>query len=93
MLLANSYASNVAVRLRRRTELLLRGVQGTRRYQQAVEDLYYARNRAIHSGIAESFDLGDARRAFVPNFVSLVPRMPRLTGTEEAPIALLTDDL
>jgi hypothetical protein len=93
MLLTDSYAPNVGLRLRRRTELLLRGIRGTRRYQQAVDDLYHARNRAIHAGIAESLDLGNARRAFVLDFVSLMPRVPQLTGAEEAPIATLTCDV
>lgn len=93
MLLTDSYASGTAVRLRRRTQRLLRGVPGTRRYQQSVEDLYYARNRTIHAGTDEHLDLHDARQAFVLAFVALMGRMPTLTGQEDCPLGTLTGDL
>jgi Apea-like HEPN len=93
MLLTDSYSPDVAKRLRRRTKLLLRGVRGTIRYQQAVEDLYYARNRTVHAGTEESLDLSDARRAFVLAFIALMPRVSGLTGSELSPIAVLTGDL
>jgi len=93
MLLTDSYASGIALRLRRRMQLLLRGVPGTRRYQQAVEDLYYARNRTIHAGTDERLDLHEARQAFVLGFVALMRRMPTLTGQEDCPMGTLTGDL
>ena len=93
LLLTDAYAPNISPRMRRRTQLLLRGVPGTLRYQQAVENLYYARNRTIHAGINESLDLRDARQAFVLDFLSLMQRLPILTGTEAAPIATLTGDV
>jgi Apea-like HEPN len=93
MLLTDSYSPDVAKRLRRRIKLLLRGVRGTLRYQQAVEDLYHARNRTVHAGTEESLDLSDARRAFVLAFIALMPRVSGLTGSESSPIAILTGDL
>lgn len=93
MLLTDFYAKGIAKQLRHRTKLLLRGTPGTRRYQSAVEEIYNARNRAVHSGQVEQIDLHEARVAYVHVFVALMQRLPTLRNSEENPVAFLTGDL
>ncbi|GAA4243723.1 hypothetical protein [Dactylosporangium darangshiense] len=90
MLLTDSYEPNVAKRLRKRTQALLRGIRGTALMQQSVEDLYYARSATVHSGEPQNIDLSTARRAFVLAFQEIMQRMPTLRAGEEKPLAFLT---
>ncbi|MCU1494775.1 MAG: apeA [Acidimicrobiaceae bacterium] len=93
MLLTDRFEYQVAERLKRRTALLLRGVRGTRAYQQAVVDLYYARSKAVHSGVLTQADLATARQAFVLCFLAIMRQLPRLPAREQNPMAFLTGDL
>lgn len=90
MLLTDSYEPGIALRLRRRTQALLRGVPRTRTYQAAVEDLYYARSATVHSGEVPGIDLSIARQAFVLVFRALITRMPTLNPRQPEPMAFLT---
>jgi hypothetical protein len=93
MLLTDRFEYQVAERLRRRTELLLKGVRGTTRYQHAVVELYHARSQTVHSGDVPSLDLTLARRAFVLCFLSLMRRLPTLPSKESSPLSYLTGDI
>lgn len=92
MALTDQFDRGVADRLRRRTALLLKGVRGTRAYQQAVVDLYDARSATVHRGELSDIDLTLARRAFVFVFLALMRRMPRLSPTQTQPTQFLTGD-
>lgn len=92
MALTDQFDRGVADRLRRRTALLLKGVRGTRAYQQAVVDLYDARSATVHRGELSDIDLSLARRAFVFVFLALMRRMPSLGPTQTQPAQFLTGD-
>jgi hypothetical protein len=78
MLLTDRFEAGVTARLRNRTQALLRGVRGTRRYQAAVEALYVARSETVHEGKTSRLDLYDARQAFVLCFLKIMRHMPQL---------------
>lgn len=92
MMLTDNYSRGVTERLRRRTELLLKGQPGTKRYQQAVVDVYDARSATVHGGALAMSDLDVARRAFVLVFLNLMTRLPNLPVNEPEPLAYLTED-
>lgn len=92
MVLTDQYEAGVTKRLRRRVELLLRGVRGTRAYQQAVVDVYEARSAVVHRGDVAPIDLVSARKAFVLVFLALMQRMPTLVSGQTQPLAFLTGD-
>jgi hypothetical protein len=92
MVLTDQFERGVTERLRRRVELLLRGVAGTRRYQASVVDVYGARSRIVHRGEVADLDLSTARKAFVLVFLSLMRRMSTLQPTQKQPLAFLTGD-
>ena len=92
MILTDQFDRGVGERLRRRVELLLKGVPGTRRYQAAVAELYDARSGTVHRGEVTDLDLNTARRAFVLVFLALMRRVPTLQAKQSQPIAFLTGD-
>jgi len=93
MLLTDNYARGVSETLKRRTGLLLKGVRGRSRYESAVKDLYDARSAIVHEGSETvDVDLAEAQRAFVHAFAVLGPRIERVRGGSQAPLADLTGD-
>lgn len=92
MLLTDSYDRGVSDRLRRRTQTLLTGVSGTRRYQQAVVEVYEARSATVHRGEVTDLDLYEARKAFVLCFLAIMRRVPTLQPGETRPMGYLTGD-
>jgi len=92
MVLTDQFDRGVADRLRRRTALLIKGVRGTRAYQQAVVDLYDARSATVHRGQPSDIDLLLARRAFVLIFLALMRRLPSLGPAQTQPMQFLTGD-
>jgi hypothetical protein len=90
MLLTDSYEPGVAKRLRRRTQVLLKGVRGSGKHQQAVEELYHGRSATVHSGVLSDLNLEPAREAFVLVFCALMDRLPTLNARQDSPIAFLT---
>jgi hypothetical protein len=89
MLLTDRFEAGVTARLRNRTQALLRGVRGTRRYQAAVEALYVARSETVHEGKTSRLYLYDARQAFVLCFLKIMRRMPQLREGQPSPMAYL----
>lgn len=92
MLLTDRYERGVTERLRRRTALLLKGVRGTRGFQQSVVEVYEARSATVHRGVAASQDHANARVAFVLCFLSLMAKVPKLSATQVDPMTFLTGD-
>ncbi len=92
MILTDQFDRGVTERLRRRVELLLRGVAGTRRYQASVVEVYKARSATVHRGEVANLDLSTARKAFVLVFLSLMRRMSTLQPAQTQPLAFLTGD-
>jgi hypothetical protein len=91
LLLDNSGA--IRRTLVRRTQLLLRGVAGTRAMQSAVDDLYGARSALVHSGDDEAeADMVLAREAYVRCFVELSHRLPGLRRNTKTPLGDLIGD-
>lgn len=90
MLLTDRYESGVTRRLRSRTQVLLTGTPGTRRFQRAVGALYDARSEIVHSGrraeAGAGVDLHLARQAFVHTFVALTKRLPSLNRRSPSPL-------
>ncbi len=93
MILTDQFDRGIAERLRRRVQLLLKGVPGTRRYQAAVVELYDARSGTVHRGEVTDLDLSTARRAFVLVFLALMRRVPTMQPKQAQPISFLTGDL
>ena len=93
MLLTDSYADGVSKRLPRRARLLLRGVRGTTRFQQAVRDTYSARSEIVHGGARRTEpDLHAARSAYVYCFLEIARRLPNLHQNSTAPLSDLIGD-
>jgi hypothetical protein len=90
MLLTDRFETGVTIRLRNRTQSVLRGVRGTRRYQAAVGALYVARSETVHQGKVSRIDLYDARQAFVLCFLKIMRRLPQLRERQPNPMAYLT---
>jgi hypothetical protein len=83
----------VTARLERRTKILLRGVQGTRRYQQAVHDVYASRSEIVHGGTRSTQpDMHAAREAYVRSFAELAGRLPKLNRKSGTPLSDLIGD-
>lgn len=93
MMLTDRYATGVTARLERRTKLLLKGVTGTTKYQQAVRDTYSARSEIVHEGALQTqADLHAARAAYVHCFVEIVRRMSNLNPSSTTPLSDLIGD-
>ncbi|MET8197121.1 hypothetical protein ABZU22_25220 [Micromonospora sp. NPDC005222] len=90
MLLTDRFEGGVKARLMNRTQTLLRGVNGTRRYQAAVDALYVARSETVHEGKVSRLDLYDARQAFVLCFLEIMRRLPQLREDQPNPMQHLT---
>lgn len=91
MLLTDNYARGVRETLVSRTGMLLTGVRGKSRLEEAVSDLYDARSAIVHgSGADAPENLVDAQRAFAMAFARLTPRIPRLSRPTGTPIADIT---
>lgn len=94
MLLTDHYGGGVSERLKRRVALVLRGLEGTRRYQQAFSDLYEARGALVHSGAIGKgeVDLPLAQQGFVHIFCRLSTRLAGVNRRSETPMRDLTGD-
>ncbi|MGN9811995.1 hypothetical protein ACTMSW_21885 [Micromonospora sp. BQ11] len=90
MLLTDRFEGGVKARLVMRTQTLLRGVSGTRRYQASVEALYVARSETVHEGKVSRLDLYDARQTFVLCFLEIMRRLPQLREGQPNPMERLT---
>lgn len=89
MLLTDHYGGGVTERLKRRVALVLRGVEGTRRYQAAFSDLYEARGALVHSGAIGKgdVDLVAAQQGFVHVFCRLSRRLAVVDRGQRRPCA------
>jgi hypothetical protein len=94
MLLTDHYSAGVTDRLARRVKLVLRGVAGTRSYQQAFSDLYAARGVLVHSGATGQggINLVMAQQGFVQIFCRMAGRLSGLNRRTQTPMRDLTGD-
>ena len=94
MLLTDHYSAGVTDRLTRRVKLVLRGLSGTRSYQQAFSHLYTARGALVHSGATgqSGADLVTAQQGFVHVFTRMASRLNTLNPRTQTPMRDLTGD-
>ena len=87
-MLTDSYATGVGDRIRDRVRRCLVGVEGTKRYQCAVERLYKRRSETLHQGVRVAFEeMQVAREAYVLCLQKIVSKLGRVPATSSAPIA------
>ena len=92
-LLTDHYAPGVKERIARRVALYLRGVPGTRRYQETVSELFDCRGAIVHQGTTVNFSgMRTAHQAYVLCLQHIVPRLEGLPVGEETPIAHVLGD-
>lgn len=93
MVLTDHYSAGATRRLKRRLNLVLRGVQGRAAYVEAFHELYAARGDLVHAGTdATHLDLRLARQGFVHAFCVVAERVSTLPARAAAPMQVLTGD-
>ena len=92
-LLTDHYERGVTQKIKRRVRLCLHGVAGTRRYQNAVSDLFDCRGAIVHAGKAEKFsEMRQAHQAYVLCLQHIVANLQNLPLHVTNPIAHVLGD-
>jgi len=93
IMLTDTYGKGIAGRINKRAEMLLKGIKGSRKFKNAVGELYIARSKYVHAGEAsDGLDLKIARVAFVHVFMSLCSKLGRCTFKGEEPIKCIIEN-
>lgn len=75
-LLTDQYAPNIAMRLRRRIAICMKGVPGLADYQNSVEAIYYARSAIVHTGEPDhAIDIQRGQVAFTRCVCAIAERL------------------
>jgi hypothetical protein len=87
-LLIDHFSPGMTERLVARAQFCMRGVPGTRKYQQAILDLFKMRGSIVHLGEVppKGYDLHEARRAYVLCLQKIASRLHELPNQSGRPI-------
>jgi hypothetical protein len=92
-LLTDFYAPGVTERILRRVRLCLKGVDGTRRFQAAVTNLFECRGAIVHQGTAQELStMTVAHQAYVLCLQHVVFRLSQLPKQGNDPIGQILGD-
>ena len=93
ILLTDNFAQGVvSENIFNRVSTLLKGLKGNRKLKASVRELYWVRNKYVHSGeVNDTLCLNTARAAFIYSFLALSPKLNSLTYKNDEPIKRLVN--